>query len=115
MNIFGSIKEKIAQYIDVYIKLLKLNLVEKSSVILSYFIFSCIGLFFVFCFFIMLTLGLVETFVESGISKMGAYFLTSGIYVLLLLLLFVVRRGVTSSLTNVFISMFTDTKDDVQK
>ncbi|NDC40070.1 MAG: hypothetical protein EBZ77_00710 [Chitinophagia bacterium] len=108
MNFFESIKTKIAQYVEVYLDMLKVNVVEKSSYILSYFIFSLAGLFVFFCFIFLLSFGIVEAFVVLGISKIGALFLTAALYLLLLLLLFAMRKSLTRGVANMFISMFTD-------
>ena len=111
MNFLESIKDKIAQYITVYLDLLKVNVVEKSSYILSYFILSIAGLFIFLCFIFLLSFGLVEAFVALGITRLGALFITAGIYLLFLLVLVMLRKGITRSIAAAFISMFTDTDD----
>jgi hypothetical protein len=111
MNIFTPLKDKVTQYIDVYLNLLKVNFVEKSSFILSYFIFSFIGLFIFLCFIFLLSFGLVETFIEVGASRLGAFFITSGIYFICLLILLGLRKPITKCIANMFIAMFTDPND----
>jgi hypothetical protein len=45
MNLLNKIKEKVTEYIDLQINLLKINLIERSSGILAYIIYLIVSKF----------------------------------------------------------------------
>ena len=49
MGILNQLKEKITQYLNVYIKLFKINFIGRSASLFSYFLFALICLFIAFC------------------------------------------------------------------
>lgn len=108
MNIFSTIKEKIAQYFDVYLKLAKVNFIKGSSNILSYFVFILICLFFVFCILLLLGLGLVECFHAAGLSLVASFFITLGIYIVFLFIIIGLRKNIIQFFSGTFIRMLTD-------
>ncbi len=112
MSIFGSIKDKITQYIDVYIKLFKLNFMGSTAKLLSYFMFAMICMFIVFITALLMGMGIVETFVAIGLPKVGAYFATMGIYVIILFIVIVLRMNITSFFANAFLKVLTEDDDD---
>ncbi len=112
MSIFGSFKDKITQYIEVYIKLFKLNFMGSTARLLSYFMFAMICMFIVFIAMLLMGMGIVEIFVVIGLSKVGAYFATMGIYVLILLMAIGLRKKITTFFAGAFLSVLTEDVDD---
>lgn len=112
MNIFGSIKEKVTQYIDVHVKLMKLNLMGSASKLMSYLMFAMICMFIVFAVILLLGFGIAETFVSLGLSRVGSYFATFGIYLLLLLAVVGLRKNITNFFAGTFLKVLTDDSDD---
>jgi hypothetical protein len=114
MNILGRIKDKITRYIDVYLRLAKLNVIDKVSGVFGYFIFILILLFLFFCVVLFLGLGVVELFMLLGFTKAASFFLTIGVYLLLLALVVALRKRIITSLSDVFIRKLTegDTKKE---
>jgi hypothetical protein len=108
MNILDAVKEKIAQYISVYIKLLKISFIEGASTVLGYFIFAIIGLFFFFCFIFFLGFGIVEIFVAIGLTKLSAYFITVSIYALLLIAVLLARKNIVRFFSGGLIRVLTE-------
>jgi len=108
MSIFSQLKDKVTQYVDVYVKLFKLNFIGRTANLLSYFMFSMIALFIVFCMLLFTGLGLVEVFVLAGMSKMASFFLTIGIYFLLLLIVVGLRKPITRFFSSSIIKVMTD-------
>jgi hypothetical protein len=108
MNIFSSIKEKIAQYIDVYLKLAKVNFIKGASNVLSYFVFVLICLFLLFCILLLLGFGLVSIFHTAGLSLVASFFITFGIYILFLLFIVGLRKHIVQFFSAAFIRMMTD-------
>jgi len=115
MSIFGQLKDKITQYVDVYVKLLKINFISRTSGLLSYFIFTMIAMFIAFCILLFVGLGLVEVFVNLGASKMASFFYTIGVYLLLLLSVIGLRRPITRFFASAIIKVLTDGDEDEEE
>ena len=96
MSLFNQVKEKVTQYIDVYIKLLKIGFVEGTANILSYLMYMTICLFIFFCIILFLGFGIVEGLMAIGLTKLSSFFITIGIYLLSLFLIVMLRKQITS-------------------
>ena len=112
MGIFSSIKDKIAKYIDVNIKLIRINLIGRSADVLSYLIFGMIILFIAFCIILFIGMGLTEVFIALGISKLVSFFITVGIYLVMLFVVLTYRRPISRYIASDIISVLTE--DDEQ-
>ena len=117
MNFISKLKEKLAHYIDVNVKLAKLNFIQHTSGILGYIIFLIICLFFAFSILLYLSMGLAAWFTVLVDSRVAGFFMTVGVYILLLLLLFALRKNVVNFFTGSFIRIMTenDKDDDEEK
>jgi hypothetical protein len=115
MSIIGRLKEKIAQYVDVYIRLIKINFIGRTANLLSYLMFAMISLFIAFCIILFLGFGLVEVFVALGLSKLASFFITIGIYLLLLAVVIASRKKITRFFASGIISVLTDDDEDEGK
>lgn len=112
MNIFGSIKEKVTEYVDVQVKLIKLNLIGSASKVMSYLMFALVCMFLMFAVILLLGFGIAETFVSLGLSRVGAYFSTFGLYVLLMVLVVALRANITGFFAGTFLRVLTDDEDE---
>jgi len=108
MGILTQLKEKVTQYIDVYVKLFKVNFIGRTSNIMSYFLFALICLFISFCIVLFIGFGLTEVFVEAGFSKMVSFFIVIGIYVLMLGIVVSFRKRITRFFASGFIRVLTE-------
>lgn len=112
MSILDSWKEKIAHYIDVRLRLVKLAIVERVSGIMSYLILTFIVLFLGISILIFLGVAFAEYFAEVLDSRSGAYLLTAGVFVLLFSSLFAFKKLIVRGISGVFIRILTDTDED---
>jgi hypothetical protein len=110
MNIFGQLKEKITRYLDVYIKLIKINFIGRTANLLSYFLFATIVIFISFCIILFFGFGLVEGLVAMGLPKVASFFIVVGFYLLLLLIVVALRGRITRSFAGDVVKLLT--KDD---
>ena len=108
MGILSALKEKVTQYVDVYVKLFKINFIGRTANLLSYFMFAMIGMLIAFCILLFTGLGLVEVFVAAGLTKMAAFFITIGIYLLLLFVIFACRKAITRFFASSIIKVMTE-------
>jgi hypothetical protein len=112
MSIFSNLKDKVSQYIDVRVKLLKINFIGRTSGVLSYLMFGMIALFIFFCIVLFLGFGLTEMLVALELPKVAAFFITIGFYVVLLLLLFVCRKPITRFFASGIVRAMTEGDDN---
>lgn len=116
MSIFGDIKERISRYIDVNVDLVKVNLIGRTAVLVSYLIFSLIALLIVFCIALFMGLGLTSALMETGMSTVAAYFVTMGIYLVLLIVVILLRKPISGFFADSLVEVLTtyegDDKDD---
>ena len=112
MNIFGQLKEKLSQFIEVQLKLLKLGIISNVSNVFSYLIFIFVCLFLFFCTFIFASFGIIEWLTETGLSKTISYFIVTGGYLLLLALILVLRKSFTRFFANGFVKHLTADEGD---
>jgi uncharacterized protein YqhQ len=107
MSLVQNIKDKVTQFVDVRLNLVKLTVIERSSSVLGYLIYTFILLFLVLAVFLFLGIGLQEWFSELVDSRIGGAFMTMGFYVLLILLAFVLRKKILAGFAGIFISILT--------
>jgi hypothetical protein len=112
LNFLSNWKDKIAQQVDLRVRLFKLEFIERTSNVLSYFIFTFVILLLTMAIMIFLGIGLGEWFSEMFHSRIGGYFATTGVYVVLILLVFALRKPLIHGFCGVFIRVLTDRKDD---
>ena len=114
MGLLSQVKDKIAQYLDVYIKLFKINFIGRTSNLMSYFMFALIGLFIAFCIVLFTGFGLVELFVALDLPKLASFFIVVGIYLLLLVLVIACRKQIIRFFASGFIRVLTE-GDEIDK
>ena len=112
MSIFSELKERITQYIDVQVRLFKINLIGRSANLFSYFLFSLICLFIFFCVILFTGFGLTEVFINAGLSKMASFFIVIGIYIVLLVVVVALRKKITRFFAGGFIRVLTEGDDE---
>lgn len=115
MNVFGSVKDKLIQYVEVYVKLFKLNFMGSTAKLLSYFMFALICMFLVFIVVLLMGLGIVETFILLGMAKAWAFFATLGIYLLILTIVIMLRENITGFFAGTFLKLLTEEGNDEDK
>jgi len=115
MGMFDKVKEKISRYVDVHVRLFKVNFIGRTANLLSYFMFALISLFILFCIILFLGLGLTEAFMLAGMSKMVSFFLTIGVYLIFLFTVVMLRTNITDAFSGIFIRLLTESDDDDKK
>ena len=115
MNILSQLKEKVTEYVDVYVRLFKINFIGRTSNLISYFMFAMINMLIVFCIVLFSGFGLVELFVAMGVSKLASFFLTVGVYLILLLIVFGFRKRLTRFFASSIIRVLTEGDEEEKK
>lgn len=112
MSIINKWKDKITEYVEVRLNLLKLGFIERFSNILSYLIFVFISLFISVSVLIFIGIGIGEYFSELLDSRAGGFFITAGFFILLLILMVLLRKPITNGFSGIFIRILTATEPD---
>jgi hypothetical protein len=98
--------------VDVRLQLAKLGFIDRASHVLGTVILSIIFLVISLAVFIFLGLGLVETFSEWFDSRIGGTFTTAGLFLLVMVVIFLLRKSVINSFASMFIRIMTEGDDD---
>ena len=109
---FSNVKEKITRHIQIRVDLLKLEVIQRSSGIMSYFMFALICLFIFFSVIMFLGFGLSELFIDAGMSRGASFLLTTGLYVLLLTTIILLRGKITRFFSSTVISILTENSQE---
>lgn len=112
MNLFHSWKQKVTDYIDVRLGLIRLGLVERTSTLLGNLMVAFIYLFLGLALLIFLGFALLEIFIEIFQSRIIGSCLTAAFFALLMGLLFVFRKKLILAFANLFVRVLTESQDD---
>ncbi len=112
MNLFTRWKDKATAYIDVRLGLLKLAFIERTSHVIGHLLLSIIYIFFTLATLTFLGFGLMETFSSLLDSRVGGAFVTAGIFMLMMVVIFLVRKSIINAFAGMFIRVLTEGDDD---
>ncbi len=112
MNLFSNWKDKATQYADVRLRLLKLSIIERTSTLLGNLIITFIYFFIALAVLTFLGFGLMETFASLLNSRVGGAFSTAGVFILMLLVLFLMRKSIIAAFAGIFIRILTEGDED---
>lgn len=112
MNVFNRWKDKANNYIDVRLGLLKLSLIERTSNVIGRLLLSFIYIFLGLTVLSFVGYGLMEVFSAWFDSRIGGSFATAGLFLLLLLIIFALRKPILAAFAGIFIGVLTEGDDD---
>ena len=104
--------DKITHSLELRVQLVKINLIERISSVLSYFIFSFVILFLTLAVLVFLGMGLSEFFANLTDSRVAGYLITTGIYILLMVCVFAGRKTFVKLFSGMFIRILTEDEDE---
>lgn len=108
----GNWKEKITQYMEIRLNLLKLGFIERISSILGFLVFIFMGIFLSASVLFFIGMGVGAYFGELLHSTSGGFFITGSFFVLLLLIVFLLRTAIIHSFMSLFIRVMTAIPDE---
>ncbi|MEI8278320.1 MAG: hypothetical protein WCG87_01080 [Bacteroidota bacterium] len=112
MNILGNLKDKVVDFVDVRVRLLKLSVVERTASILSYFAFLMIILLIALLAFVFIGFGMAEWFTALLDSRSGGFFLAAFVFILLLVITFALRAKLFHRFANIFVQLLTEDDEE---
>lgn len=112
LSFIGKWKDKLTDYIDMRVRIMKLDLIERTSKVLSFFTFTIVCFLLVLPILLFMGIGVAEFFADLVGSRGGGYLIITGIYMLMLGALFMMRKQVIRKFTDLFIKVMTDNQDE---
>lgn len=112
LDFIGKWKDKIADYVDTRVQLVKLEVVERVSQVLSFFTFTIICVLLLMPILLFAGMGGAEFIADAIDSRGGGYLIMAGIYLVLLLILYAGRKFFIKKFEGLFIGVMTDNNDD---
>jgi len=104
----GKLIEKAQRYLQIKLDVLKLSLIERVAIIMGFCMFMMLGMMFALAIIILAGIGLSEYFAEVTGSVPGGYFIVTGIYATLLLILFLLKRNMLKWFAGLFVNLLTN-------
>jgi hypothetical protein len=105
-------KDKLADYVDMRVRIVKLDFIERTSQVLSFFTFTIVCFLLVLPILLFMGIGVAEFFADLVGSRAGGYLIITGIYMLMLGLLFIYRKTFIAKFTGLFIRVMTENEDE---
>ncbi len=112
MNLFTQWKDKATAYVDVRLGLFKLGLIERTSNVIGHLLISIIYIFLAISTLSFIGWGIMETLSTLLNSRVGGAFATAGLFILLMLGIFLARNSITKAFAGIFIRVLTEGDDD---
>lgn len=112
LGFIGKWKDKLVDYVDMRVRLVKLDFIERTSQVLSFFTFTIVCFLLVLPILLFMGIGVAEYLADLVGSRGGGYLIITGLYLLALGLLFIYRKLFIKKFTGLFIRVMTDDEDD---
>lgn len=112
LDIVQKWKDKIIALVETKVRLMQLDFIERTSSLMSNFIFLLVFILLGFGVFLFVGLGLAELFSELLGSNILGYLTAASFYLLIGVLLYLLRKRMLTKLSNMFISILTEKRDD---
>lgn len=112
MSIFNKWKDRIVNYIDLHINLIKLGLIERTSHLFSFILFFFLLLFLGSTVLLFIGFGISEYFCDLLDSKFAGFFITSVFYILIMLGIIYFRKPISNRFSGIFIRIVTEKDED---
>ena len=112
MSFIDKWKDKISEYVDVRVQLIKLSFIDRTSHILGYFVYVFLILSLMLPVLIFLGMGLGELFTNLFDSSVAGYFATVGVYILLIIIIMLCRKPLINAVAGIFIAKLTEDENN---
>lgn len=112
LGFIGKWKDKLADYVDTRVRLVKLDFIERTSQVLSFFTFTIVCFLLVLPILLFMGIGVAEFLADLVGSRGGGYLIITALYLLALGILFIYRKRFIKKFTGLFIRVMTDDEDD---
>lgn len=105
--------DKATDLLDNKLALLKLNAIEKIALIMGFCMLMIFGMSFMIAVLLILGMGMSSFFSNQvGCSDTAGYFITAGVYVVLLLLALLMKKPLLRTFAGLFVDLLTGDIDE---
>lgn len=112
LDIFKRLAGRITRFVDNKVQLAKLDIIEHTAGAMSYFILMIAGMFLVLAVLLFAGMGASAFFADVTGSEVAGYFITAGIYILLIVLVVLLKKPILRYFASIYISIFTEDETD---
>lgn len=110
-----SILNTFSHYLEDRVNIIKLGIVERMAVVMSFTMFMMLIMFLMIAVVIFIGIGLGLYIGDILDSPTGGYFATAGITMLFLLLFFLMKKTLLKSFAGIFINLLTDDIEEIKE
>ncbi len=111
-NPLQSVKDKITQYIQLRLEIIRLEFIERTSNVMGYFAFIILSFFLLFLITLFIGLGLAEWFSALLQSRTIGYFATGGAFLLITAVFFACNKKLVRFFADKMVWMLSQTKKE---
>lgn len=108
----GKLFDKLIGYLQVRFDVLKLSVIERIAVVMGFCMLMILGMMLSSAILLFLGIALSEYFGELTGSVTIGYFIVTGIFALLLVLVFIFKRTVMKWFAGLFVSLLTNDDEE---
>lgn len=101
-------KAKVVALVETKVKLMQLELIERTSKLLSVFVFIIMFVLLAFGVFMLVGLGVAEQFSAWFNSYIGGYMAAGGVFLIVAIIIYLFRKSILRKLSNIFINALTE-------
>jgi hypothetical protein len=112
LDIVQKWKDKIIALVETKVRLMQLDFIERTSSLMSNFIFLLVFILLGFGIFLFVGLGFAEMFSELYGSYILGYLTSAAIYLFIGVVLYLMRKRILTKLSNIFVTVLTEKRDD---
>ena len=111
-KIINKVADKVNQYLETRVLMVKLGLIERASNLMSLFMLLLISMFIVMLvlFFLGLAMATMFTYL-TGNGAIG-FLITAMIFLLLLFILMLLRKPILKSFANMYVGLLTEDDEE---
>ncbi len=116
MNFLSKWIDKITQYLELQLRTIQLSIVERVALVLGYFIFSLLLLFTGFAILLFFGFFMSQVFMAlANDNKTLGFLFTVLMYLVLFIILYLFRKPIVRSVTNVFVRILTRDEEEEEE
>lgn len=111
----SKLLDKLKQYLELQADIMKLSLIERIAIVMSFTMFMALCTVFAITIFIFAGIALGSYLTEVLSSGFYAYAIVVGIYLLILLLIIAFKKQLTAVFADMFIKIMAEAEESIDK
>lgn len=104
---FGNIKNKVTEYLQLRFEIVRLEVIEKLVNVIAYIIFLVMSILVAFTVILFFSIGLAEWLCDVMNSRFAGYFIIGGVLLLCIVIVFLASKNIIRFFGNKFVRILT--------